>query len=452
MHMDAIAARRTQAGEPVVHGIHTVLWGLESLIEAGILKSSIARMEVKFLKWIYLGDEAVLTLPRGEAADPRVFRVEVLGMPVLTAALSYGESPVVEGEDAASTSPLAPLSSCRERSLENLQNCEGVAYTARADDAGILFPHLTAFLTGTTVAELAACSYIVGMEAPGLHSMFSRLDVTLRKSAFTARGLHYRVDSLDERFRKARIAVTGSGVQGTLEVFVRFPPVLQASIEEAAKRVSPNEFAGMKALVIGGSRGLGELTAKLIAAGGGVPAISYAVGKPEAENVAGQIRQWGGEASILQYDVRKKPEPQLMGLTGITHLFYFATNAIFRPKGPLVSEPILTDFITFYLQGFHDLCVQLLKREGRTLVAYYPSSVAVEERPAGMTEYAMVKAAGEQMCVDMSQYLPNLRILMTRLPRLRTDQTAGYVPEREQDPIDVMLPIVRQMQGMRTER
>jgi hypothetical protein len=130
-------------------------------------------------------------------------------------------------------------------------------------------------------------------------------------------------------------------------------------------------------------------------------------------------------------------------------MFYFATNAIFRPKGPLVSTPYLVDFMRFYVHGFYDLCMQLIA--GRTakdkLIVYYPSSIAVEERPEGMTEYAMVKAAGEQMCRDMNKYLPAIEIVTTRLPRLATDQTASVLPGRELKAIDVLLPIVRTMQA-----
>jgi nucleoside-diphosphate-sugar epimerase len=211
----------------------------------------------------------------------------------------------------------------------------------------------------------------------------------------------------------------------------------------------------MRALIVGASRGLGEVTAKLVAAGGGTVFMTYAVGKVEAENVAGQIREWGGDVQVLQYDARKAPELQLEALTSpVTHLFYFATNPIFRAKRDLVSMPLLRDFTAFYLQGFHDLCLQMIRPDkpyaltGAKLTAYYPSSVAVEERPAGMTEYAMVKAAGEQMCRDMNQYLPGLSILVSRLPRMRTDQTASMIPERELDPIDVLLPLIRQMRAV----
>ena len=48
---------------------------------------------------------------------------------------------------------------------------------------------------------------------------------------------------------------------------------------QVAHRVRPGIFAGQTALIVGGSRGLGEVTAKLIAAGGGTPIITYQAGK-----------------------------------------------------------------------------------------------------------------------------------------------------------------------------
>lgn len=434
MHMDPLAARRTQAGLPVVHGIHTLLWALESLAAKGLLDTTLTRIKVRFLKWVYLNDAATLT------ATPTSLQVEVHGLPVLSADLLHATP--APPTCTPTPSPASPLPAALDLAFADMDNRTGHAYTAT--DTTHLFPHLTR-LFGTTIAELAACSYVIGMEAPGLHSMFSKLDLTLTPALDPAHtALAYAVTYHDERFRKARITVAGRGIHGTLEAFVRTPPVAQATLNALAPHVAPGEFTGMRALVIGGSRGLGELTAKLIALGGGHPTLTYAIGRQDAEAVAAQI---GPQASILPYDVRQPPTPQLPLAARYTHLFYFATNAIFRPKGPLVSAPFLADFIAFYIQGFHDLVVALTA-SGHPLAAYYPSSIAVAERPAGMTEYAMIKAAGEEMVRDMNDHLPNLRILMTRLPRLPTDQTAGVIPERAADPVQVLLPILRQMQSM----
>jgi len=461
MHMDRVAARRTQAGMPVVHGIHTLLWALDSIAATGLVFSLPLRMKVKFPKWVYIDDKADLSPSPSEDASLHQFKVEVRGMPVLTAELLFNEPSSMVAKGAANSPahpPFVPIAAARDLSLAELKGRSGEAYTSPALGAADLFPHLAASITGTAVADLAACSYVVGMEAPGLHSMLSKLDITIDLSVGSVSDgatLHYDVISLDERFRKAKIHVEGRSISGILEAFIRVPPVDQASMAVVSAHVEPSEFVGMKALIIGGSRGLGELTAKLIAAGGGTPTITYAVGKVDAVRVADQIRAAGGKVQLMAYDVCQPAAPQLAAMgTPVTHLFYFATNAIFRPKGELLSAQILGDFTTFYLQGFYDLCIQLRQKhepyaldEG-TLVVYYPSSIAVEERPPGMTEYAMVKAAGEQLCRDMNQYVSGLQIITTRLPRLRTDQTATVIPSREIDAIEVMLPIIREMKSL----
>jgi hypothetical protein len=169
--------------------------------------------------------------------------------------------------------------------------------------------------------------------------------------------------------------VNGSAIEGMLEVFVRVPPVAQATLEEVALRVAPDEFSSMRALIIGGSRGLGEATAKIVTAGGGKATISYAVGKQDAEALAEGIRLRGGSADTCAYDVRL-PAPAQIGALGQlpTHLFYFATGTIFRPKLGVLSSTLLAEFTQFYVQGFYDLCVALSELPGasKKLIVYYP--------------------------------------------------------------------------------
>ena len=446
MHMDAVAARRTQAGQPVVHGVHTLLWALEELVLAGQLGKNVAKIKAKFLKWIYLGDLASVSLLESEPDEPLRFEVAVQGLIVLTAEVLFGDRQ--PWESASTPSPEAPRAQALDLSLTDLSDRSGEAYVASMAHAAELFPHLAALLGAATVAEIAACSYVIGMEAPGLHSMFSKLDLALLDATESAprAALRYAVTYVDERFRKLRIAVEGRAVEGVLEAFVRVPPVRQASMELVAKYVERDEFAGMDALVIGGSRGLGELTARLIAGGGGTVTLTYALGHTEAEALVEEIGAWGGKASAMPYDVRQPPAQQIEALhTTPTHLFYFATGTIFRPKLGVLSAPLLAEFLQFYVQGFYDLCLALTA-SGAQLSAFYPSTVFVDERPAGMTEYAMAKAAGEQLCADMNLNLPGVRVLVHRLPKLPTDQTAGVLPERETDALEALLPVLRTMQ------
>ena len=447
LHVDALAARRTAAGKPVVHGMHTLMWALEEALAAGFIERPPLRVRVKFVNWVYLGDVAELTIDRSANGGVSL-EAAVAGLAVLSADVAAAAG---QPETAPVRSPATPRALPASPGFAEMEGLSGDVFTA--DDATAIkaFPILTRALGARAAAELAACSYVVGMETPGLHSIFSKADVTIGvASSEDHSALHFEVIQTDDRFSKVRIAVAGRSVQGTLDAFMRPAPVQQASISSLSDRVAPGEFGGMHALILGGSRGLGELTAKLFAAGGGRSTITFARGRKEAEDVAAEIRAAGGLADVMQYDVLTPASAQIVGFAQpVTHLFYFATNAIFRPRGTLVTPSNLAEFLAYYVHGFYDACMHLvaLNRSagGGKLTAYYPSSIAVEERPANMTEYTMAKAAGEVMCADMNRFVPGLRVVTTRLPRLRTDQTASVVPDRDQDPIDVMLPIMRSM-------
>lgn len=66
-----------------------------------------------------------------------------------------------------------------------------------------------------------------------------------------------------------------------------------------------------------------------------------------------------------------------------------------------------------------------------------------------MTEYTMSKAAGEVLCADINKQMKNVRVVVRRLPRLPTDQTASLIQTGSADPTTVMLPIIREVQGKR---
>jgi hypothetical protein len=76
---------------------------------------------------------------------------------------------------------------------------------------------------------------------------------------------------------------------------------------------------------------------------------------------------------------------------------------------------------------------------------FYPSSVAVCDRPLGMTEYAMAKAAGEVLCDEINQSFTRIGIVYSRLPRVATDQTSLLSGEVTAA-IDVMLPLIERVQ------
>jgi hypothetical protein len=255
------------------------------------------------------------------------------------------------------------------------------------------------------------------------------------------------VTETDPRFNSIEQEIAGGGLTGTVSGFARTPPVEQATMESLVGVVAPDEFKGSLALIVGGSRGLGELTAKLIATGGGHVLITWQSGRDDAERVAEEIRSFGGTCETLAYDARKPADEQLAFLAEApTYAYYFATPAIFRTQSEMFSSERLNEFLSVYVDGFWQLA-RFLRTRRPDISLYYPSSIAVTERPKGMTEYTMAKSAGEVLCADMNASLSPLRVFVSRLPRLPTDQTATVTPVEAADPLATMLPIIREVQS-----
>jgi NAD(P)-dependent dehydrogenase (short-subunit alcohol dehydrogenase family) len=212
--------------------------------------------------------------------------------------------------------------------------------------------------------------------------------------------------------------------------------------------VAGRPFAAQRSLVVGGSRGLGAVTAKIIAAGGGHPVITYRDSREEAELVAGDIRGAGGSCEILCYDALLPAAEQLNALAPVDCCYYFATPKIFLRKSGLFEADKLRGFLSFYTDGFFDLCTTLARDRSDTLAMFYPSTVAIEQGLTTTAEYAMAKSAGETLARHLNAFMPHIEILCRRLPRILTDQTATVGVASADNALDVMLAVVYEVQRM----
>ncbi|HXL72127.1 MAG TPA: SDR family NAD(P)-dependent oxidoreductase [bacterium] len=445
MHLDPLAARRTQMGAPVVHGMHTALLCLDVFARSTHDPPVLSAITASFSKPVYVGDNVTFLIAR---QSPLRLTAEVDGVKVMTIDLTLGSQKEPRTDKSSLTNSMPMNRTPRERSFTDIEKASGMTERITLSSASErLFPNAARWMGPARIGGLAALSRLVGMECPGLHSIFIRFTMSLVAGG-PADVVEFSVLSTDDRFRRIKLSVEGGGLKGVVDAAVRTPPVCQPSLREIAGKVKPGSFAGQRVLVIGGSRGIGEYTAKAIAAGGGHVTATYTVGMVEAQALLAEIKDFGGEADLLRYDVRLPAAAQLEKLKiPPTHVYYFATGRIFGRRGNEFSPSLYQEFHQFYVEGFYDLCSALRKMTEQFSV-FYPSSVAVaaEDRPKGLTEYAMAKAAGELLCADMKWLLPGMKVMMKRLPRLPTDQTATLGPVAGEESMDTLLPIILEMQ------
>lgn len=439
MHVDVVAARRTEPGEPIVHAVHAVLWALDVLCERGVLGTPPASIDARFGRFIYPDTLVSLELLERTADVLRVALSADGGQAFtlalrMTAAQARPDAPRAGKPIAAPSSPLVlDMPEMRERT--------GVLPSMVDDRIAPAFAKAARVFGAERVKGLGALSALVGMVVPGMHSIFSRFDVALGDTKERDGALAFEVRKVDERFRLVDVAVEGSGLRGAAYAFARRPPVEQRPLQAVAQMVRDDEFAGKRVLVVGGSRGLGAATAKIVAAGGAGVVVTYLVGEGEARSLCSEIG--ADRCTVVRFDARKDPASQLRALDRFDHVYYFATPQVRRQMSAWFERARFERLLEVQVLGFQRLCTYLHARAGAPTSVFYPSTTALDDAVRGAAEMRMAKAAGEALCADIGREWPSLRVTTVRLPPVLTDQTAAVKPAKLLDALDVMLPIVR---------
>ena len=445
MHLDHAFARRSQMGAPVVHGIHTLAWAADAVLRSSPF--GIANMRARFLQPLYLDETASVRIrDRTDSGSKSRWSRQTPWLPASVCRRRPESRWRKRRSHRLRRLPAFPEPA--NLRFEQLAGYAGAVATGDAD-VGSLFPALTDAIGAAAVRDLLATSQIVGMACPGLHSLFAGLDVNCHRETGRESALAYAVSKADARFRSLQIDVSGAGIAGRLNAFARPAPPIQPGMSEISARVSGKPFAGQRSLIIGGSRGLGEVTAKIVAAGGGRPVITYRDSEHEAQQVAADIVRAGGQCDILRYDALSPPREQLRKLgDAVDCCYYFATPKIFQRKSALYEPEKLRTFLGFYADGFFELCAALAHDRPGKLAMFYPSTVAIDQAAGATTEYAMAKMAGEILAKYINEFMSGIHVISRRLPRILTDQTATVGVASADNALDVMLPIVYEVQQM----
>jgi NADP-dependent 3-hydroxy acid dehydrogenase YdfG len=327
--------------------------------------------------------------------------------------------------------------------LIDLSQAEGLtgsaALTWDASAFQALFPHIAALLPDCQSATILASTKIVGMHCPGLNSVFARLSLEFGSlEPVSLSKLDYKVSSVDPRFSRVLMDVSNEITHGSIEAFFRPAPVQQASSRDIRSIVPSGRFAAQKALIVGGSRGLGELLAKLLAAGGADVTVSYASGQADALRVAEDIIDNQGNCQVVQLDVRDPDvDVALFEQFGkVSHIYYMASPLIEKSTAGLWDENSFGKYVDFYVHGLARLLGAFAGHPDyrkAKLCIFLPSTIFLQEPEKGFAEYAASKAAAEAFAQQARKKHPSWQFHVPRLPRMLTDQTSGVAGL---DPLD----------------
>ncbi len=438
IHVDPKWAAARFPGARVVHGQHVLLWALDELARAR-RGTHLASIQATYVKPVVVGDRVEASL----SADHSLVQIKLHGEIAVAVRVEFG------GNGAQTRSRFqggaVPATACA-RTIAELAGLSGtVMLPPTARSLTTRFAALAQALGGDGVVGLAGISTLVGMNCPGLHSMLSKVVVRTDAQA-DGDGLAFQVRKFHEAMSLVEIDVKGMGIAGTVSAFTAREPA-PAMPDEALRALVPTaEFRGQRPLVVGATSGLGYATARLLAAGGADPVLTWHASPPD--EIVPAVRALGARGTAVQLNAaspsRGLAEIEASGWDG-AQLYYFATPRIFRRRIEPYQRQDFRDFVSVFVDGFYEIVRNFASRRGLTV--FYPSSVAVKDSAADLLEYSLAKTMGEQLCARMEKKMPHLRIVVARLPRTATRQTDTFLKVKSETPEAIMLPLIRTVQS-----
>ena len=446
IHVDALRARRLLFGARVVHGMAGVLRMLDAfLASGGAVPGSI---RVTFRAPLLLDRPAAVELRVPGADGAAAGAAAIDGREPIRLVLRCGDEEAItavlggrgEPVDVAPRERVPLRTNPQARFFDDAGPRSG-AVSVDTDTARLraIFPAAWRELGPGRVTALAALSRLVGMILPGEDSLFVAASLEFVGAGHSLEPmLAWEVTRARAAVAPVEVAVAGAGISGSVSAVYRPKPVEQPSMAMLRALVRPGEFRGEHALVIGGSRGLGEVMAKLVAAGGGAVTLTYARGRQDAERVQAEIAPFARWSEVMQADVDDLTS-LMTSIPAPTQVSYMATPTI-TAAGDAADHARLADL---YVDRFAAMVAQVVQAGWRPVSIFYPSTVFIDAPPAGMEPYARAKRAGELVCRELSAEHPELSIVVRRLPRMATDQTNALIRQPCADAVPILLEVVR---------
>lgn len=428
IHLNRIKARKYFTGQIIVHGINVFLYLLEILVEKNFY--FLANYKIKFKKYIKVDEHFYIYWDnKKKYITAQNKNNEVLCEVRCTERGFFSNNYLVKKENDIWNS--IPLNLVSDYEINN--NTFSCIHSGKKTHAKFLYPNLTKLLGANIVFEIAGLSAIIGMRYPGLRSIFLGLNLSFLEK----KGNKKKVQLTNEtRFGLVRLQYKGINIQSNLEACFRPQETKLKSYLDLKAKVNHNiDMQNIKVLIVGGSRGIGAVTAIILSIYNCDVTITYYKCKEEAYFIKNEIERNGRSIKIFQLDITKKSS--LEKVSNIyNQVYYFATPKILKNSSPHFDEKLYYLFHSFYVEGLKNI---LKKCYSKNLLYFmYPSTDFISSNEKGFKEYIKAKLEGEKVCEKFNGLMKGLKINKPRIPQVLTDQTQSLIPKNYSDIIKIV--------------
>lgn len=438
IHVDHSQSIRTHAGQPIVHGVHLLLWALDSF---KIDLNNNTKISIKFISQVILENEVQASLNREK-----------------NKILLYGKDKI-----EFCIIEISNLSSKNNTKVNNNEIIFNIFHKQQPDDLEIdeikinkkifdlnggvknlgknIFPYLIKNNGLDFVYEIACISSIVGMKVPGKHSLFLNLNLDFSDNK---KDKYFIVNNKHSTLKLISISYYGLNVNAEIKALFRPKPTHVSSIKDLKKEFNKQaNLKGKKVLVIGGSRGIGAYITKLCSIMGASVTFSYNSQIKEAKLIEKEILNDGGDAKCLKINVLNNIDIKMLEVN-FDHVYYFATPKILSNSSLDIDKKMVSNYHLFYVDSFKNLIEKFnsLNKKSKFL---YPSTTFIDNKKDGFREYISAKLEGEKLCNFYNNKNCNIKILYPRIPPLDTDQNLSILPTKNAKTSKYALDMINSM-------
>lgn len=437
IHVDSLYAWRSMFGKQLVHGIHQVLICLEDLAKNINEKIFISKISAKFE--YPAGVNEIISIDNinfSETYSEYVIKNE-RGLTLTTIKVNYKKKSFNDVKFKRidySMSPLEPTNFAKENLVEPLYYDKTFFKE--------LFTYSSFYVSPVNLAVLLASTRIVGMKYPGLNSIYNAFTFEFNENANLSNSIHYSVSDKHITLNMLNIKLDDTFIRGQIKAFIRPVAPKYKTLKELNGLLPVNSFKNQRALIIGGTRGIGLQCLRLLASAGASTMFTYFKNSNEADKIVEEFANESINTNYLQVDVSNLSKESLETIKAFnpTSIYYFATPKILSNNSNL-DENLLQKFISYYVIGLDKILVNL-KSEIKPLI-FVPSTVYLDEKPTNLSEYVIAKSASEMFLKLLEK--KGYKIYNPRFPKVSTEQTMSLFKQKTVEPEEVLLKELQSM-------
>lgn len=423
IHLDYKFAKNTFFGGQIIYGIYQVFCALEFFINKHKKNLILDSIKANFINPVFI-NYAIQINGGGKKNYIQKYHILQKGSIMSNIEFTPLNEEMIIDSNYIKTNIKFKKTNPNEDSISKIEDITmPLAYDKKL--LKVLFPLCAKYLNPINIASLLSSTKIVGMEIPGLNSIYLGLDFKFDYTKQSNLIYNYKKHNALKQY----VITIKSPFNGKIKSATRPTLIPNQCInkiyEENKNILDIKPFINQRALVIGASSGIGNVCAKLLALGGAsVMASSLTNSFDEKHKNIKQIKL--NVSNPTKYIFKKIND------FNPSHIYYFATPRI-NVNGDKLDKKAILNFINIYIYALENIL-----NNTNPKIVFIPSSSALYELPFNMKEYAMSKAMLE-IYGKYIEKISNIKILMPRLTRIQTNQTLSVIPQNLPKPSEIIL-------------